>query len=101
MSVSTSHGAVAPVEEERVVFEQEGSAADRSVSEDESILIRVVQGPDGVTRWFDKSFAGSRRCKPSFTEWGEAEKIQQCPGCQEFHNANSPPQCFGCTFGLK
>lgn len=56
---------------------------------------------EGITIWYEKTFAGSRRCKPSFTEWGEAEKIQQCPSCEEFHSAHSPPVCFGCAMGLR
>jgi hypothetical protein len=101
MSIATSHGAVTPVGEVQVSSKQDEPVPSDSVDDDQSVLIRVVQGPDGVTRWFEKSFAGSRRCQPRFTEWKEAEQIQQCPCCREFHNANSPPRCFGCTFNLK
>ncbi|RLM94293.1 hypothetical protein D3D01_15635 [Haloarcula sp. Atlit-7R] len=101
MSIATSHGAVTEVEEIQITSKQDEPVTSDSNNDDESVLIRVVQGPNGVTRWFEKSFSGSRRCQPRFTEWGEAEKIQQCPGCEEFHNANSPPYCFGCTFGLR
>jgi rubrerythrin len=70
-------------------------------SKREKKLTHVETGEDGVTRWFETSFAGKRMCQQNFTEWKEHENVQQCPKCGEFHSAVSPPRCFGCTFGVK
>jgi hypothetical protein len=29
-----------------------------------------------------------------------ADKMKQCPKCNEFHRQNDPPLCFGCAMGL-
>lgn len=88
----------------RTEFNQ-GKTAQRTKSEDGSqkakVLTHVQTGKDGVTRWFETTFAGKRMCQQNFTEWGECEEIQQCPSCGEFHSAHSPPRCFGCAFGIK
>lgn len=31
--------------------------------------------------------------------YGESN-IQQCPSCEGYYSANSPPKCFACAVGL-
>jgi len=76
------------------------SASNGSTSTTDTEYIRHEADGEGVTIWYEKTYSGSRRCTPSFTEWGTVEKIQQCPHCDEFHSAHSPPVCFGCAMGL-
>jgi len=87
-------------DEDRIISPDKPDLSTDSSTESNRKLVRVIQGPEGVTRWYERSRFGNRRCESTFYEYGAKEKIQQCPSCGAFHNRHSPPLCFSCAVGL-
>lgn len=61
---------------------------------------RYVTTEAGVQIWSASVVGGAKACRATLIEWGEHEKVDQCPKCEKFHSVHSPPVCFGCATGM-
>jgi len=74
----------------------------RQLRENKSMKhLKTVYSDDGVHRYLANYFGGNISIHERFTAWGESTEVKQCAKCNEFHDKNSPPLCFGCAMNLK